>query len=64
MNAPVISLLGFADVNRQLFRGVSRKINRNGTGLSTDPAQTSGCATDWSVQRGKFEIMNFTDSRR
>jgi hypothetical protein len=61
MNAPVISLLGFADVNRQLFRGVSRKINRDGTGLSIDPVQTSGCITDWSVQRGKDEKFNSTD---
>jgi hypothetical protein len=35
MNAPVISLLGFADVNRKLFRDVSIKLNKDGTGLSS-----------------------------
>jgi hypothetical protein len=55
MNAPVISLLGFADINRQLFTGVSRKLNKNGTGLSTYLVQTSGCATDWTVQRNEMK---------
>jgi hypothetical protein len=60
MNAPVISLLGFADVNRQLFRGVSRKVNKDGIRLSIDlfrhldvlPTGRSG---------GKNKIVNFTE---